>query len=1541
MAKPSAHTTALADLMAALLALKPAGAKGFEGLLAKVLSAASGRPFRLAKSGLQNGKDGATSARDGQIAFEAKLYTGKLPDNEVLTKITRLIDASTPPDVWFLGATVEVSTQLLDPMEGAAKKNGVAVEVLDWPETSSVPPLAVACAAAAKEAGTFLTSHLADAVIAKKARVALELLAKSDAFEAPIAAFKVSLQAASMGMANAVMANQTWLDDKFSDRARARAAFGQAISPKANAAMAHRPRNSLTASLRTEIIASPSRRVLAVVGGEGQGKTWLVADSWLQLTPRPLALFVSAGDMRTAAAYGEFSYFLINKIMEQTGDDDTDLTRNRWKTRLKRWKNAPSEDGPRFLVCVDGLNQQPRFEWPRWLDDAAAQVADMGGALVITVRRTFFDERLRRSLNTDIKVIDVPEWTKAELDETLKEKGVDPTKVAPDVHARLRNPRILAIAFELLDNAQIQNFTELSVERLLFEHIRTGARDGETPETAEQFARRLSLHAKEILERVKSQHTEDRLIFDQMAGSAAPYILTPDLMAVTTEHFFKPVEGEAGLYSLSDTGLTLALGLALLSALRAADRNGRDAAEELERVLEPVAALDKTAEAVLAAAMAASVDETCPNTIRSALMVGFLTLQNIGDELYDPFRSIVRNAPEAALLALQDAVTTSRHIAHADWLSAALREVRAVERCWDVIARYAIDWLRSYSLAPEVGLMFSARHEGAEVYSKKLAEQTKKLKKRLKGLSPAEKMFLEKKMHRIDGDPSELQREALELIAGRALAPFAEALVACAYSMALNSSYNDPHDQFLALVRFNRIDWLDAKGEMIAASDVLVDPAASSTARWARVQLLRALSREADAEQAKALVEELTVDRTHFPGWRLVEKYCASDPCDPDATQPDNIAETAVGYADLDVAELTKSRSMGSEDHFFRDARPGLARFMPGVAVAKLREYANAVLDGSTKMQRLGITGLEADSAALHAETASRFLKMAADLSSPRDPEDAQSRENWVSAQYSLQIGLPHFDGDAQIDALTALPPHGPPLIKLAEAVRPASPEKLEAALEKALTSNDINRQLVALVIARSSGSTLTARAREIVGDLAVGDHDSVRAIAMDVIAHLDDEALIRRVVDSGWPKVDIDARDNKFEAWYGSLVMIAAAKLGLITHEALLDKTTSELWGHAADMVGPELGQLVTGRLRLAIAATLELELDFTPPVVLQKVPPVLKPGLFELVEPKPASGFEGLVARLNETDEEFEARQKSGWANFKTFQAALTPEQARIMVEDVGSAGVDALIAASPSDARALATTLLGLERRKRNQVANFAMRLAKGLSKDEPALAAGLFQAMAGETGIVRLTFGPAALSLESLSVWGSAAGVEMDALRTARLDDAVSDEGLAKEVLAALVSDQMAFLDRYARVKLQSPVPADQARALMVLGFGLESPLATQELSRPTINEGLISKAREAAFYAYERNRWARIWFEKMAAADDPADYWRYSVLFNKIVDGRFELWEPEAPRTGAAIGPFGSRLIDDVRRRSDRWVSRRKKTLCGDKTPSVIFSLLET
>lgn len=150
----------------------------------------------------------------------------------------------------------------------------------------------------------------------------------------------------------------------------------------------------------------------------------------------------------------------------------------------------------------------------------------------------------------------------------------------------------------------------------------------------------------------------------------------------------------------------------------------------------------------------------------------------------------------------------------------------------------------------------------------------------------------------------------------------------------------------------------------------------------------------------------------------------------------------------------------------------------------------------------------------------------------------------------------------------------------------------------------------------------------------------------------------------------------------------------------------------------------------------------------------------------------------------------------------------------------------------------------------------------------------------------------------------------------------------------------FLERYVRAKLQSPVPADNARALMVLGYGLESAFADKELNRPIVPESLVGKAREAALYAYERNRWARHWYEKMAVADSAEEFWRYSILLTKIVDARFHLWEGDVSRPGAAIQSFDWSIEDEVKRRASNWKSHREKTLCGDKVPSKVFSVID-
>ena len=78
--------------------LKPEGAEGFEGLIAKLLEELTGERFYIAKTGYQAGKDLSTLGGSGNyLAVECKLYSPntRAKESDLLSKLhTRIIPIS-------------------------------------------------------------------------------------------------------------------------------------------------------------------------------------------------------------------------------------------------------------------------------------------------------------------------------------------------------------------------------------------------------------------------------------------------------------------------------------------------------------------------------------------------------------------------------------------------------------------------------------------------------------------------------------------------------------------------------------------------------------------------------------------------------------------------------------------------------------------------------------------------------------------------------------------------------------------------------------------------------------------------------------------------------------------------------------------------------------------------------------------------------------------------------------------------------------------------------------------------------------------------------------------------------------------------------------------------------------------------------------------------------------------------------------------------------------------------------------------------------
>ncbi|MFA5240624.1 MAG: hypothetical protein WC476_13090, partial [Phycisphaerae bacterium] len=549
----------------------------------------TGVPFRLASSGSQFGVDGKSAYEEDAVCFEGKRYDKSVPRAEVLSKISELLIRNTSIDFWVLGATSPIRSQLADDARELGIKYGIVVLILDWAK-AELPPLAVALAMGGTRVQEFMKSNIKDAEMIRKAIVALEDIKNSNDFVSHADRIRVQCNEPAAGLLLAQRANAVWLNDAFSSRKRAKVKLGQPLSPGEKDAANVRQRKNLTDALHPYFTTISEESIACILGDEGCGKSWIVAQSWLVLERKPLMIFMNPDDFVEISGQNDVVSLLISKFIKQAGDGvGTTVVSERWRRRLRQWQYHLVTDSPRFIVVIDGINQRPKTDWARIIESFADELKKLGGRLIITSRTSYFHDRLKYRLSVLLTEITVPEWTESERDEILIGQGIKISHLHHAVARSLRNPRLLGIALELLAKADISNLEELSVSRLLFEHMRMTERDALVPQSAQEFAFRLQEHAKEIISRVKTKKQDDVNIFEA------------DMGAVADGRFFQTVEGDPTRYSLKDDGLTLALGFSVIDRLRTAQRNDRNIDDELYAILEPIAALDDTADVILAA----------------------------------------------------------------------------------------------------------------------------------------------------------------------------------------------------------------------------------------------------------------------------------------------------------------------------------------------------------------------------------------------------------------------------------------------------------------------------------------------------------------------------------------------------------------------------------------------------------------------------------------------------------------------------------------------------------------------------------------------------------------------------------------------------------------------------------------------------------------------------------------------------------------------------------------------------------------------------
>lgn len=1549
---------ALSCLKNALTSLRPDGPDGFEGLLAICLGELIGKTFRLAGAGTQNGIDGDSFEDGCHVTFEAKLYTGKIKPNEVKGKILDIISYNEQPNVWVLGATIEIKPQISDVVKTACDKNSIHFLKLDWPSNINVPPLSAICVFSNKSVLGFLKSNTKDKTLnILQIDNALKQIKKDQYFQLEVDRILSFLSEPTLGLPLAYDKNQEWFNSIISNEAESRLEFGQNLAVKQSDNVM---RSNITKSIIEKFVISnnlnlpktdnnedkeKANDIITILGNEGNGKSWLFINSWIKFNnTNTLLLLFSANDFLNFKSSEDL---IIRQLIKQTKDNFTEFKERRWGNVLKNWQKQhdlinQNKSLPNLMVYIDGLNEYPNSQWGNWVESINNFLFKVNGILVISSRKDYFDNNLfPKNSKLPFNRVLVPEWTIIELTEILESKDICIEKLNQKVVNALRNPRLLTIALNLFSNKEILSFNELNTSRLLFEHLKVHLIKNSKVETIDELKSHLSKVAKEILERFKSNN--DDLSFDSLSEDENP--LKNNLTNIFEGRYIEYLPDDSTLYRLKNDGLILALALLVVSNLKKSIRNKDNLSNSLTKIIEPIASLDLTAEVVLTAIQISSIDDKTPDEITFELIHEFLMkIQNLNDNWYEIFVFVTRNKPKLLLDMLYRISTSKLHYKNSYILVAALCDVRSDVDCWPIMMKEINLWLSHYSLKPSMRM--SQNKKEADIESLKESEN-KKLENKINSMSEPETSFKNEFMLQNDEiNTATLVRNIFQLLSGMPLAPHVEYLIAWKFGQSINPVMFSLYDEFMHLIQFNDCDWLETRSKFLDVISFLNETTTSESGKWALASILWALATEKDSLKAYKITKELTKDRDNIPGFRLKEKYCNTDPCDPYSSKPTNLFQTIDKLKELETGKLQQSFNISSDDHFFRDVKAAFSRFEPQLIVNKYQTiFANLLnLEGRSFYSRCH--SLQQNNTLITSDLNNKLILKAQLLSeelllidgNKENVVDEDSNPVSTSLQYIIQLILPNLNGSSQLKFLMSLKTQGSggPLLSQFDLYKTAKKHELEKAFIKEVKSNNENKIITLLLFSRHSNTDFTIKTVFIIQNLITHNNKSIKREVMNLASKYPTnfKNIIEVVASSDWNANLLNPSNDRREIFFGSRILILAEKYGYISINEIFERLPPNYMGYIAS----KLTKNQIKRLASLLDSTINTLISKNNIKQLHEIdnennehrnrPPLL--------DSTKARKDEKSIEIFAEHKKEDQSKPTSTWNDFNIYLETLSNNVKFLILDGLDIKTIDICMSITPDLVSNWVDAILAMEPQYLHNVRNVGFCIAERLSKKDPNQSAMLFKHLVLASSTVNQVYGIAKISQKSWSIWSCKDHHKINEFICSYLSLLTNDLELFTDVLTANIFEKIKLIERFVNDLIYTKNPVSIARAITICGLGIDSAHSTNILNKYKNTKGLIGKATKAAIYAYERNQWAEHWYQKMDMAKSKEDFWRFSVLFLKVVDARFEVWRFKYTPQTEFISTYWPNLEDAYKKRIGKYSKFREQNLFGQKKPNEYF-----
>lgn len=1528
------HHASFTELREQLLKLKPVGPDGFEGLIATALADLTGLTFRLAKSGSQFGRDASTPRARFAIAMEAKRYSESLRLEDVAGKIwIASHELASDIDLWTLCATSEMGDGVLTRLEQMLEERGISLLMLDW-TAAPLPRLAVLLAAAREKVAQWCAAHTPPTT-ASKIDEMLAAVEADAAFAFARDQLKEDASAEYSGLAALAEANRIWCVKVFSERTASQRAFGQylTVSDPTRPSVARPPvETALEAALS---ITQQTPGCVAILGPEGAGKSWLAARWWAATADKPI-LIIGGAQIVDLIDSKEPLKTLANLITVQ-GEGDRDEESKRWLRRLRRWRDqsVPQAAKPRFLVVLDGLNERSGMPWAECIVQLSLEVHKLGGRLLLTCRERFWDREIApRLAGVAVTLVRVGDYTQEELDDLLRQRGINIDSIPERVRSFIRNPRICSVALDLLGRLSAQA-DELTIERLLLEYWRRRLeeRGDLIAHNIRDFDKLLRSHAKALRGDAGVQF--DRDDWREHSGAARRgdgRSVEHDLTDIEEGAFLRVVENREGYYEFKPDTVPFALGLLVARELqKELHKPDRNPTEVIDGIVEEVQGFDIVADALRAAAGIACFETDYPPKGRAALISAWLELQNVPDSGYESLAAYVTACPEAVLDAIEAAFDERANARRRQWLLGALLDKRDRPHVESALKPRIGRWLARWSRVPR---RLGARDENEDARHSDLGAG---IIDRLSRLTPVERDFLAKTCDEVDApEAMQLDTAAALLMAGWPQAAYAEGVLAWAFVSALTGDFRRAESDLCWVVRLNKEDFPAFEHNLRGAIDDLLDAPHSDVGRKAAAIALRVMGTLNASEEA-----DLLSPLQRGEQWRRVENYCETDPFDPVSTRPSNLVNAINVASTINSESVWNHISQGEKDIELNWITPGLVRFEPNAIIPLLRNVARTAETRSQLSLRQLSWKLQQLSPLFDADTLASVL--AGYMRLVQEPDLVASGDQSHVAGSILLSLLPHFPAYQQLQLYLDLPDEVGDWYAFRDVFLPLDAAEFEMAM--AAVESNLVRLRRTLYFASAHRPALTDQSRAALGRALEHADSQVVTYASDVAYAARDTALDELVIAAARRRGG--SVDASHEAFLRDRA-VAAAVVSLKRNDEIA-LIAPRFVGFAVDQLGGDLEGRVESEIGLIIERLLS-PIQASEPQLGRLFLEVRQRGQesCKRVDDRAEDDLEGTIdtLRIRSTEhsgprqgiDEYAERQQALRDEVEVYLSQLEVEGAHALAYEPDIAAMKRLAARNPEKAISWANRILTeTNPRRLSTIRNLALGLAEALADTKPELTASLLTHVADTPSPMTILFGNARVPQEVAALF---AGPDVEILSTLReraLDNAATDAELETLVFAAEAAGHACWLQGWIHREVSTGIPGRVARALTIEGLRNSEAGSSQLLGRDW-GSGFLGQVAARARFAHNRNAWAKAWYAQVVGSSDPVDFWCWGELAAGIADVRAFHWFA-ADHGTSMMQRFGSELFNRIRKTAEKRTGKRKDTLFGLKKPNRMLSKL--